>query len=103
MEHNYKNSTILSNNGNNSAIQLSDRHLQELLSKISIEDIPYAVKYLVDKLAFIKKKSSTETATHKWDNYQFSDQLIAMTPKNRQQMTGDYKTELSQILEKKYK
>ena len=40
---------------------------------------------------------------HSWDNYQLSEEVISMAPKKRKKVYGDYNTELTLILEEKYK
>ncbi len=77
--------------------------LQKLLSSIQIEDIPLAVKYLVDKLASANPKKETVVTTHSWDNYQLSAEVIAMAPQKRKKVYGDYDAELTSILEEKYR
>ena len=74
-----------------------------MLSSIRIEDIPLAVRYLVDKLAGVKKKEDAAVISHSWDNYQLSEEVISMAPKKRKKVYGDYNTELTLILEEKYK
>ena len=77
--------------------------LLDMLSSIRIEDIPLAVRYLVDKLAGVKKKEDAAVKSHSWDNYQLSEEVISMAPKKRKKVYGDYNTELTLILEEKYK
>lgn len=81
----------------------SNNNLFSMLSTISIDDIPVAVKYLVDKLATAKKKKATTQSTHTWDNYKLSKEVISMAPAERKEIYGDYKSELTDILEEKYK
>lgn len=40
---------------------------------------------------------------HSWDNYELSPEILAMAPKKRHNVYGDYKAELSNILDEKYK
>ena len=76
---------------------------KEGFASISIDDIPVAVKFLVDKLATAKKKRATSQSTHSWDNYKLSKEVISMAPAERKEIYGNYKSELTDILEEKYK
>lgn len=78
-------------------------HLFEMLSEVKVDDIPAAIKYLVDKLAIVQKSSIRTTVSHKWDKYQLSEQVIAMAPSKRKNIYGDYDSELLEVLEEKYK
>ena len=75
----------------NSAYTMSRSSLLSMLSKVSIDDIPMAIKYLVDKLSSARKKEETDSIAHVWDNYQLSAEVIAMSPANRKSIYGDYK------------
>ena len=86
-----------------SSLDSSNNNLFSMLSSISIDDIPAAVKFLVDKLATAKKKRATTQSTHTWDNYKLSKEVISMAPAERKEIYGDYKSELTDILEEKYK
>ena len=77
--------------------------LLSMLASISIEDIPMAVKYLVDKLAKAQKQKTTSRSTHTWDNYQLSAKVISMAPSKRKEIYGNYDVDLTDILEEKYK
>ena len=48
-------------------------------------------------------KVSEAVATHSWDNYQLSAEVIAMAPQKRKKVYGDYDAELTSILEEKYR
>lgn len=76
--------------------------LLSMLSTVRIEDIPIAIKYLVDKLANIRKKETVDMSAHIWDNYQLSAEVVAMAPVKRKAIYGDYDSELTEILEEKY-
>ena len=71
--------------------------LLSVLSSVSIEDIPMAVKYLVDKLAVIRKQEAVDHSSHIWDDYQLSAEVIAMAPSERKSIYGDYDAELMDI------
>ena len=76
--------------------------LISILSTVGIEDIPVAIRYLVDKLAATKKKETVDKSSHIWDNYELSAEIIAMAPAKRKSIYGDYDAELTEILEEKY-
>ena len=86
-----------------SSFDSPNNNLFSMLSSISIDDIPVAVKFLVDKLATAKKKRATSQSTHSWDNYNLSKEVISMAPAERKEIYGNYKSELTDILEEKYK
>jgi len=77
--------------------------LLSMLSKVSIDDIPMAIKFLVDKLSSVRKKEDTEIVAHIWDNYQLSPEVIAMSPPQRKNIYGDYKELLEEQLDEKYR
>ena len=62
-----------------------------------------AVKYLVDKLAVIRKQDADDSSSHIWDGYQLSPEVKAMAPAERKSIYGDYDGELIDILEEKYR
>ena len=72
--------------------------LLSMLSSVSIEDIPMAIKYLVDKLATVRKYEAVDTSSHVWDDYQLSAEVIAMAPAKRKNIYGDYADELIDVL-----
>ena len=76
--------------------------LISMLSSVGIEDIPMAIRYLVDKLAAARKKEIVDKSSHIWDNYELSAEIIAMAPAKRKSIFGDYEAELTEILEEKY-
>ena len=47
--------------------------------------------------------SAKGKASHSWDNYELSPEILAMAPKKRCSVYGDYKEELLNVLEEKYK
>ena len=86
-----------------SSFDSPNNNLFSMLSSISIDDIPVAVKYLADKLATAKKKKTVAQSTHIWDNYKLSAEIISMAPAERKDIYGNYKSDLADILEEKYK
>ncbi len=77
--------------------------LFNMLSTISIDDIPLAVKYLADKLVRAQAAGDVKQTIHTWDNYQLSDEVRAMAPLERKNVYGNYDEELASILEEKYR
>ena len=77
--------------------------LISMLSSVGIDDIPMAIRYLVDKLVAAQKKETVDQSAHIWDNYELSAEIIAMAPAKRKSIYGDYDAELTEILEEKYK
>ena len=77
--------------------------LISMLSSVGIEDIPMAIRYLVDKLAAAQRKETVDKSAHIWDDYELSAEIIAMAPAKRKSIYGDYDAELTEILEEKYK
>ena len=51
----------------------------------------------------LSAKRNAHTTPHSWDNYELSPEILAMMPEKRHVVYGDYKAELSNILEEKYK
>lgn len=87
----------------NSTYTMPRNRLLSVLSTVSIDDIPMAIKYLVDKLSSARKKEEVDSSIHIWDDYQLSTEVIAMAPARRKNIYGDYKETLSDLLEEKYK
>jgi hypothetical protein len=50
----------------------------------------------------LSSERKTRTTSHSWDNYELSPEILAMTPKRRHNISGNYKAELSDLLEEKY-
>lgn len=57
--------------------------LISMLSSVGIEDIPMAIRYLVDKLAAAQRKETVDKSVHIWDDYELSAEIIAMAPAKR--------------------
>ena len=74
-----------------------------MLSSVSLDDIPVAIKYLVDKLASFQVSSESTPVVHSWDNYELSDEVKAMAPPVRKKVYGNYDDVLQEILEEKYR
>ncbi len=81
----------------------SKERLTSVLTEVSREDIPWAIRFLVDKLVDEKPRNAEATESHVWDSYQLSPEILAMMPPVRQRMAREYKESLTNIVEKKYK
>jgi len=86
-----------------STYTMSRNSLLSMLSTVRVEDIPMAIKYLVDKLSSARKNDVSDNTAHIWDGYQLSAEVIAMAPDQRKSIYGDYKEEISELLEEKYR
>ena len=86
-----------------STYTMSRNSLLSMLSTVRVEDIPMAIKYLVDKLSSARKKEVSDNTAHIWDGYQLSAEVIAMAPDQRKSIYGDYKEEIAELLEEKYR
>ena len=51
----------------------------------------------------LSSKKNVQRKPHSWDNYELSQEMLAMMPKKRRSVFSDYKEELAEILEEKYK
>jgi hypothetical protein len=51
----------------------------------------------------LSSERKVHAASHSWDNYKLSPEILAMAPKRRYSVYGDYKAEMTDILEEKYK
>jgi hypothetical protein len=86
-----------------STYTMSRNSLLSMLSTVRVEDIPMAIKYLVDKLSSARKNDVSDNTAHIWDGYQLSAEVIAMAPGQRKSIYGDYKEEIAELLEEKYR
>ena len=48
-------------------------------------------------------RNMVNESTHIWDNYTMSEEVVAMVPSQRKEIYGNYESELTGILEGKYK
>lgn len=60
------------------------------------------IEAILIRIALTPEKNVHEK-THSWDNYELSPEILAMAPKERHSVYGDYKVELANMLEEKYK
>ena len=86
-----------------STYTMSRNSLLSMLSTVRVEDIPMAIKYLVDKLSSARMKEVSDNTAHIWNGYQLSAEVIAMAPGQRKSIYGDYKEEIAELLEEKYR
>ena len=66
------------------------------------EWIQHQVEAILIRMSFAAKKN-VQRKPHSWDNYELSQEMLAMMPKKRRNVFSDYKEELSEILEEKYR
>lgn len=72
------------------------------------EDVDVAVwmqqqiEAILTKMALSAEKKVRATS-HSWDNYELSPEILAIAPEKRHGVYEDYKAELTDILEEKYK
>ena len=50
-----------------------------------------------------RKNDVSDNTAHIWDGYQLSAEVIAMAPGQRKSIYGDYKEEIAELLEEKYR
>ena len=55
-----------------------------------------------DQIGFCIRKKVSEKFHH-WDNYELSPEILAILPQKRHNIYGDYKEEVTEILEEKYR
>lgn len=66
------------------------------------EWVQQQIDAILIKMAF-GYEIGAHTTPHSWDNYELSPEILAIAPQRRDIAYGDYKAELTEILEKKYK
>lgn len=76
---------------------ISKEQLPVYLSAVKTDDIPLAISYLVDKLA--ARPAKPENKTHRWDSYELSSEIIALSSFERVQLPKDYDAALIKIVE----
>jgi len=84
----------------------SKNHLASILSSLSIEDKAWAIKFLADNMLTHEQKASSKALTNsmpQWWNRTVSPEVLSMTMRNRKHVSTNYKDELTEILEEKYK
>lgn len=60
------------------------------------------IEALLIRIALTSEKKVHATS-HLWDNYELSSEVLAMAPKQRHNVYGDYEAELTELLEQRYK
>jgi len=60
------------------------------------------IEAILTKMA-LSSEEKVCTTSHSWDNYELSPEILAIAPKKRRGVYEDYKAELSDILEEKYR
>lgn len=60
------------------------------------------IEAILIRLAFASEKKVSEKPHH-WDNYELSPEMLSILPQKRHNVYGDYKEEVTEILEEKYR
>lgn len=84
-------------------VVLRHNGLSELLSALPHEDMKWAVEYLQDKIRTASAASGTTKHYKSWHDHMVSEEVMSMTFRNRKEVSGNYKEELTKALEEKYK
>ncbi|MBR5081806.1 MAG: hypothetical protein IKX35_05105 [Bacteroidales bacterium] len=89
------------------SIKVNDNLLQRAWANMD-QDVDMAewmqqqIEAILIRMA-LAAESKAKTTSHSWDNYELSPESLAMAPKTRYDIYGDYKAELTNLLEEKYK
>ena len=84
----------------------SKSYLASILSSLSIEDKAWAIKFLADNMLTHEQKASNKAHTSpmpQWWDRTVSPEVLSMTIRNRKHVSTNYKDDLTEILEEKYK
>lgn len=84
----------------------SKNYLASILSSLSIEDKAWAIKFLADNMLMHEQETSSKTFAKpmpQWWNRTVSPEVLSMTIQHRKHISTNYKDELTEILEEKYK
>jgi hypothetical protein len=89
------------------SIKVNDALLNKALVNMD-DDVDIAewmqqqIEAILIRLAFASEKKVSEKP-HFWDNYELSPEMLAILPQKRHNVYGDYKEEVTEILEEKYR
>ena len=91
------------------SIKVNDNLLQKAWANMD-KDVDMAewmqqqIEAILLKMALDSEREEP-TKSHWWDDYELSPEILAIAPKKRRNVysDGDYKTQLSNILDEKYK
>ena len=91
------------------SIKVNDNLLQKAWANMD-DDVDLAewmqqqIEAILLKMALDSEREEP-TKSHWWDDYELSPEILAIAPKKRRNVysDGDYKTQLSNILDEKYK
>lgn len=84
------NGVIVDNSRPDSGRLIPKENLSAYLSEVSIDDIPWAVNFLVSKLVLANREQNTEEETHAWNDYQLSPEIEALSSFERKELPRDY-------------
>jgi len=60
------------------------------------------IEAILIRMAFASENKA-HTTPHSWDNYELSPEILAIAPQRRRSVYGDYKAEVTELLEQKYR
>ena len=89
------------------SIKVNDNLLQRAWANMD-DDVDIAewmqqqIEAILIRLAFASENKGSEKPHH-WDNYELSPEILAILPQKRHNIYGDYKEEVTEILEEKYR
>lgn len=84
----------------------SKSYLASILSSLSIEDKAWAIKFLADNMLTHGQKAPNKAHTSpmpQWWDRTVSPEVLSMTMRDRKHVSTNYKDDLTEILEEKYK
>ena len=84
------NGLIVNNSIPGSRRLIPKENLSAYLSEVSIDDIPWAVNFLVSKLALANREQNTEEERHTWSDYKLSPEIEALSSFERKELPHDY-------------
>ena len=97
------NGVIINNSRPDSGRPIPKENLSAYLSEVSIDDIPWAVNFLVSKLVLANKEQNTEEERHAWIDYKLSPEIEALSSFERKELPRDYDKALTDILAERHK
>ena len=77
--------------------------LSAYLSEVSMDDIPWAVNFLVSKLVMANNEEETVKESHAWSDYKLSPEIETLSSFERKELPRDYDKALVGILEERYR
>lgn len=97
------NGVIDNNSRPDSGRLIPKENLSAYLSEVSIDDIPWAVNFLVSKLVLANGVQKTEEKRHAWSDYKLSPEIEALSSFERKELPRDYDKALTDMLAERYR